>query len=464
MTTKLAEKVLDKLALAPDQQQLVLWDAEVPGFAAVVGKKRTTFVVEYRAFDPERGGKVKRRQVIAHRGELREEDGLPWNVTFARQRAREIVGQVAGGADPSLAKRSRNSGPTLGEAFDLHVSRMRAEQASASSIATITRERDKYLKDWIGRPLRAIERAHCRALHEKLSKDHGPYLANRVMRHVRAAWNTALKEHDLPANPTIAVHWNKERRRQEPIAWDKLPAWKGTVMSLEPIVVDRQRVGTRPGVRGDYQMFMLLTGLRRMDAATVRWEHIDLEKGLLHRPNPKGGKERAFTIPLSSECVKILERRKKENRGVYKEGDAGWVFPSRAIKDKPCALCSALGQSAHVAGSVIHVVEGKQQRLDKKTGIVERILPSPHRLRDTYTSALVEVGGISPFVIDVLTNHRPPRGSVTAGYVDLSIKHLAKCQERVSKFLLSKMEPPPEDKAKKPSKKKRPEERHLKSA
>ena len=437
-----------------DQQQLVLWDSELTGFAAVVGKKRTTFVVEYRAIDPATGSKVKRRQVIGRRGHLRD-DGVAWTVNVARQRALEILGEVAGGSDPSANRRraAEEGGLTLAEAFEMHVARMRANEASARSIETITTERDRHLTGWLRRPLRTIERSHCRELHERLSREHGPYLANRVMRHLRAAWNTALKEHDLPACPTIAVYWNKEHRRQEPIAWEKLPSWHDTVMTLEPVIMGGKRIGARPGVRGDYQMFMLLTGLRRMDAATVRWEHIDLEAGKLHRPNPKGGRERAFTIPLSSECVKILGRRRTENATVFKDGDHGWVFPSRSIKSKPCALCRALGQSDHEAGAIMHIVEGKVQKYDKNKGKAERILPSPHRLRDTYTTALVEVGQISPFVIDVLTNHRPPRGSVTAGYVDLSFEHLAECQERVTHFLLEKMKPtgPGRTKATKPS-------------
>jgi hypothetical protein len=112
------------------------------------------------------------------------------------------------------------------------------------------------------------------------------------------------------------------------------------------------------------------------------------------------------------------------------------------MKDKPCILCEALGLPQHAAGSAIHLVEGKQQKIDH-TGKATRILPSPHRLRDTYTTACAEVGGLSGYVIDVLTNHRPPRGSVTAGYIDLSTEHLAECQERVTAFLLARMKPAP---------------------
>ena len=75
------------------------------------------------------------------------------------------------------------------------------------------------------RPLAAITRTDVRERHEKLTDDNGIYLANRVMRHLRAAWNTLAKEHELPVCPTIAVHWNKEHRRQEPIPWVELPGW-----------------------------------------------------------------------------------------------------------------------------------------------------------------------------------------------------------------------------------------------
>lgn len=434
---KLTERSLTTLGAPTNAVQAYYWDRDLPGFGLVIGQTgHRTFVVRRRVA----GRLVK--HTIGVPGQPGP-TGAPWTVTLARLEARRLVVDMLAGKVPEPTRHVRNSAdrPTLGDAIELHVARMRAKGASATSIATVARERDCYLADWIDRPLREITRTDARELHEQLSEGNGPYIANRVLRHVRAAWNTAAREHDLPTNATIAVNWNKEHRRQEPIAWTKLPSWYQTVATL-----DDRGDGTRaPGIRGDYQLFVLLTGLRRMDAATVRWEHVDEAAATLRRPNPKGGKDRAFTIPLSSECMRILERRKRENRAAFTDGDGGWVFPTIALKSKPCPLCAALGvrsgKHEHEAGAVVHLIEAKQQRYDKAKGKAERILPSPHRLRDTYTSALVEVGGISPYAIDVLTNHRPPRGTVTAGYVDLSTEHLAECQERVSRFLLEKMKP-----------------------
>lgn len=436
------ERWLESYEPDSDAARVRLWDRRLSGFGIVIGRRDRVFIV--RGYVKGRGRAGRREERIGPwaPSKLRSTDAgvraRTVSVAMARTAAIAALGAMRAGEDPAAARELRAAGPTFGDALALHINRLRSKGGRPRSIDTIEREVAKHLSDWLGRPLAEISRTDCRERHKLLTmkREHeaedadddegeeerapamigGSYLANRVMRHVRAVYNTALKEHDLPANPTIAVHWNKEERRQEPIAWAALPAWRVAIDKLS-------------AVRRDYQLVVLLTGIRRNDAATIRWEHVDFEARTLHRPNPKGGTDRAFTIPLSRACIEILERRQRENLD-----DHGWAFPTVALKDRPCDLCAELGLKPHTAGGVSHIAEPKEHADE---------LVSPHRLRDTYTTALAEVGGISGYAIDVLTNHRPPKGSVTAGYVNLSTEHLAECQERVSAFLLGKMTPPP---------------------
>jgi integrase len=167
-------------------------------------------------------------------------------------------------------------------------------------------------------------------------------------------------------------------------------------------------------VRRSYQLFVLFTGLRRSDAATIRWEDMNFDIGTLYRPTPKRGADKAFTIPLSRVTLGLLRHRRRQNQILFP--DSPWLFPAESKSG--------------------HIEEPKEQRQFKGKKVAH--LPSPHRLRDTYTTACAEAG-LSPYDIDVLTNHRPPKGTVTAGYIRQNIDHLHECQEKVSRHLLERV-------------------------
>ena len=296
--------------------------------------------------------------------------------------------------------------PTLLEAIELHLRAMRAKGCARRSIDTLVEETERHLGDWFARPLAGLRRHEVATRHEELTEASGPYLANRVMQQLRAVYNTAARRfEELPAtNPVIAVTFNRVRRRRQPIPWAELPAWRARVEAL------------RNPVRRDLQLFLLFTGLRSLDARTVRWEEVDLEAGTLHRPRPKGGEERAFTIPLARAALALLARRRGANRR-----DGGWAFPTR---DR--------------AGRTTHVVEAKEQRL--VDGHKQRAwLPGPHRLRDTFATAAHEAR-VHPLDLKVLMNHAlPAADDVTMGYIRPSIEHLRESAERVAGFLEARM-------------------------
>src|SRR5690606_4787703 len=122
------------------------------------------------------------------------------------------------------------------------------------------------------------------------------------------------------------------------------------------------------------------------------------------------------------------------------KGDSGYVFPTivrRNGREMVTHLVETKEQRALRGpdGQIVRTAGGKAKKV--------RWLPSPHRLRDTYTTAAVEAG-LDPFTVDTLTNHRPPRGSVTAGYVRQSLGYLAEAQQRVADFLSGKLAKKPQ--------------------
>ena len=62
-------------------------------------------------------------------------------------------------------------------------------------------------------------------------------------------------------------------------------------------------------VRRDLHLFMLLSGMRRTAAVEARVEHLDLARGCLRVPNPKGGTAKAFDLPLSGPLLDLCRDR-----------------------------------------------------------------------------------------------------------------------------------------------------------
>ncbi|MBI1425580.1 MAG: DUF4102 domain-containing protein [Gammaproteobacteria bacterium] len=381
------------------KRQRLYFDSEVKGFGVVVTRNDRLDRDHTRAFFIQREVNGQPRRVTLGRFPDLSADE-------ARKRAQEVVAQMLRGIDPNAEKRRRRSrGITLEAAADDYKSK--PSKRGRSEKADLTQRNHDYflsvLNDWKRRPLGEIKRQDVLARHKRLTGDKGPVAANNVLRWFRAVYNAAMIVHeDLPPNPTVVLgdRWNKEVRKRSPVTWDRLGDWSLWVEG---------ELRLRNPVRADLFLFLLFTGLRSTDAATVRWDEVNFNKRTLHRPCPKGGEDKAFDIPLSDFHIELLQRRKQENPIAYGK-KCPWVFPT-------------FDRHHHLS----HVSELK-----------EAGQPSPHRLRDTFATAAHEAG-VMLFDIKILMNHEASGNDVTEGYMRPTMEHLAKQQEKISRFLLEKL-------------------------
>lgn len=265
-SVKLTKTNVDR-APNPARGQAFLRDTELKGFALRITPNGVrSFVVEKRI-----EGRV-RRITLARFGELTCEQ--------ARREAQKILGKVAMGENPYAERaRTRAQSLTLEQAFAEF--RQVRKTLKPRTLYDYNRLLQTALGDWRTRPLAAITRDAVSRRHLQLGEQHGETYASSAMRFLRAVINFAIAHYDDGSgNPTHTDNpvtrlthtraWYREERRQTVIKVHKLQPWFRAVAQVA------RDPAPLADVVADYLLFLVFSGLRRQEAAQLRWDQVDM--------------------------------------------------------------------------------------------------------------------------------------------------------------------------------------------
>ena len=364
---KLNEKIIAKLAApAPSGKDTLYWDLDLKGFGVrCSGKTNAKMYIVQRDLP---GGKSRRVNVGAVNG---------LSLAEARVEARNLLHEMRKGIDP---KAKAALVPTLQSWLERYLE-FRSDLRPGSVVMYRTIERT--LKPWMNLQLHEITGDMVVARHRELAKiiKRGRYTgnstANFAMKTLRAIWNFAAdRTANLPANPVRLLKRGMfpEPRRTRYVTAEQLPAfYHGVKDCCSPI--------TR-----DYIYLLLFTGLRRREAASLRWTDIDLKEQMIRLPATSTKADRKLDLPMSDFVFGLLVARRNL-------GNAGYVFPGHRTNQ-------------HISDNIKMFAA-----IEKATGIKV----SAHDLRRTFATVAGNTE-ISPFALKALLNHSVGN-DVTAGYI-----------------------------------------------
>ncbi len=241
-------------------------------------------------------------------------NGLPKKLTLgpypaldlatARKRAQKALGDVAEGKDPAEAKRaSRAAAKAEREAeIDDLVERV-VEQFIERHAKPKTRGwretelmlRREIVGQWKGRRLSQITRAQVHKMLDKIVDRGAPVQANRVFAEFRNMCRWAISRGIIERSPCEGVTApSVETRRDRVLSDEEIRlAWGAFEVASWPF--------------GPIGQLLLLTGARRDEIASMRWDEINLVGKAWTLPASRTKNKRPHEVPLSDAAVKIIE-------------------------------------------------------------------------------------------------------------------------------------------------------------
>ena len=275
----------------PAAGEAYLWDPELKGFGVRASGQTRTFILKYRVG----GGDGRQRKFkLGLFGTL--------NTTEARARAKDLLQAIARGEDPAGDRAEDREGLTVAQGLELFLTEHVDPKRKGTTAAHYRDLVRLHIIPRIGRmKVRAIETKDIEALHANLRAK--PIAANRTLAVLSkfSTWCELKGFRDKQTNPVRGVEKFRETKRERYL----------TASEIERLVAVLDKVqaeGSEPVAVVTAIRLLLLTGARHREITQLRWDTIDLDRGVA-RIDGKTGVRNLYLNAAAREIIKTMPKR-----------------------------------------------------------------------------------------------------------------------------------------------------------
>lgn len=352
----------------------IVWDAPskkspgVAGFANRCQRRDKVYMLKARI-----NGRIRYFTIGKH--------GDPWTPTQARNRASAIKSVIADGKDPARERDTAKEAPIVSDVAEMFLDEHVEAKLKPKTAADYRKMFSRLILPKIGMHKAAnITESDMASFHHGLRKT--PRQANLCLAITSKMFTWAEKRgyRSKGSNPCTGIERFKEGKPKRFLSMIEFGR-----LGSELIAAEQGDTRESPFTVGAIRL-LLFTGARVGEVLSLKWEHVDFERGMLHLPDSKTGEK---TIYLNAPSLQLLSDLPRLKGNPY-------AFPGRR-KGEPLSSIQ------------------RPWELIRKRADLEGV--RLHDLRHSYASVAVAGGGSLP-MIGKLLGHR--QSSTTERYAHLA--------------------------------------------
>lgn len=397
----LTKKFVDSIVENDHSKEKVFWDDKLSGFGLRVQGKSRSYILYYRNLAGQ-----QRKMTIGKANVLTPEQ--------ARENAKRYLFSLAQGEDPAQSKRMAKKEMTVNELCDWYLEEG-VDHKKPRTISDDIGRMNNHIRPLLGKHIvKNLTRGDIeKFLHDVSSgakvpkhlgeKRHGHFatggkgVARRIHGLLGAILEFAVARNVIVLNPARGIKRQADNKREEFLPLDEIYALGG--------ILEKPELKSLYSKGVNLIKLLILTGCRRDEIATMRWEYINWKEQYFDFPDTKTGKQKRI---FGLGALHLL-------REIWKGQKEGWVFPSEET--------DSFYRGAN------RIFDKVRKTQDENGNFIINPKITLHGLRHSFASIGASIG-YSDFVIGGIVGHK--QRTITSQYMHSVSKDLVKIADNIS--------------------------------